>query len=160
MWSGKEYRAIRASCMSAFSASEMAPLTALHDRSDGFFRRQIEITTKDKPEDRIDDPHLVEKMVAEKERILLWCLEGLKRLVANDYRFTISQRTKDNIAAIIKDANNILSFFASEGYITFHEDSKAATNDLYAAYKEWCDDNAEDSCLDVKERHIKGLNKA
>ena len=37
-------------------------LTALHDRSDGFFRRQIVITTKDKPEGRVDDPYLVEKL--------------------------------------------------------------------------------------------------
>ena len=29
-------------------------LTALHDRSDGFFRRQIVITTKDKPEGRVE----------------------------------------------------------------------------------------------------------
>ena len=52
-------------------------LTALHDRSDGFFRRQIVITTKDKPEGRVDDPYLVEKLIAEKESIFLWCLEGL-----------------------------------------------------------------------------------
>ena len=120
-------------------------LTALHDRSDGFFRRQIVITTKDKPEGRVDDPYLVEKMIAEKEGIFLWCLEGLKRLVANDYRFTISERSKDNIDAIVKDANNILEFLASEGYLTFHEDSKAATSDLYMAYKEWCEDNAENA---------------
>ena len=124
-------------------------LTALHDRSDGFFRRQIVITTKDKPEGRVDDPYLVEKLIAEKESIFLWCLEGLKRLVANDYRFTISGRSKDNIDAIVKDANNILEFLASEGYLTFHEDSKAATCDLYAAYKEWCDDNA-DNALSMK----------
>lgn len=117
-------------------------LTALHDRSDGFFRRQIVITTKDKPEGRVDDPYLVEKLIAEKESIFLWCLEGPKRIVANDYRFTISGRSKDNIDAIVKDANNILEFLASEGYLTFHEDSKAATCNLYAAYKEWCDDKA------------------
>ena len=95
------------------------------------------ITTKDKPEGRVDDPYLVEKLIAEKESIFLWCLEGFKRLVANDYRFTISGRSKDNIDAIMKDANNILEFLASEGYLTFHEDSKAATSDLYAAYKEY-----------------------
>ncbi len=49
----------------------------------------------------------------------------------------------------MKDANNILEFLASEGYLTFHEDSKAATCDLYAAYKEWCDDNA-DNALSMK----------
>ena len=39
-------------------------LTALHDRSDGFFRRQIILTTKDKPADRFDDPFLAEKLIA------------------------------------------------------------------------------------------------
>ena len=47
-------------------------LKALYDRSDGFFRRQIILTTKKKPKDRIDDPFLSEKLVAEKEGIFLW----------------------------------------------------------------------------------------
>ncbi len=46
-------------------------LTALHDRSDGFFRRQIILTTRDKPADRFDDPFLAEKLIAEKEGIFL-----------------------------------------------------------------------------------------
>ena len=67
-------------------------LTSLYDHSDGFFRRQLILTTKDKPADRTDDPFLVEKMCAELEGILLWCLEGLHRLVQNDFRFTVSER--------------------------------------------------------------------
>ena len=69
-------------------------LTALHDRSDGFFRRQIILTTKDKPADRFDDPFLAEKLIAEKEGIFLWMLEGLRRLIANHYHSTISQRAR------------------------------------------------------------------
>ena len=47
-------------------------LTSLYDHSDGFFRRQLILTTKDKPADRTDDPFLVEKMCAELEGILSW----------------------------------------------------------------------------------------
>ena len=65
--------------------------------SDGFFRRQLILTTKDKPADRTDDPFLVEKMCAELEGILLWCLEGLHRLVQNDFRFTVSERAAANV---------------------------------------------------------------
>ncbi|MBQ9061494.1 MAG: DNA primase [Eubacterium sp.] len=118
-------------------------LTALHDRSDGFYRRQIVLTTKDKPIDRVDDPFLVEKIIAEREGILLWCLEGLKRLIANHYRFTISARAKENISTAVKNANNIIDFLASDGYLTFQKDSTASTKGLYEAYREWCDDNAE-----------------
>ena len=42
-------------------------LQSLYDRSVGFFRRQIILTTKDKPADRIDDPYIAEKMCAEAE---------------------------------------------------------------------------------------------
>ena len=40
-------------------------LQALYDRSDGFDRRQLVLTTKEKPVGRADDPDLAEKMKAE-----------------------------------------------------------------------------------------------
>jgi len=118
-------------------------LTALHDRSDGFFRRQIVLTTKDKPTDRVDDPYLSDKMMQEKEGIFLWMLEGLRRLLANNYRFTISDRARENIAAAVRDAVNVVDFLKSEGYIRLKADCETSTKNLYAAYKLWCDDNAE-----------------
>ena len=118
-------------------------LTALHDRSDGFFRRQIILTTRDKPADRFDDPFLAEKLIAEKEGIFLWMLDGMRRLIANHYHFTISQRAKDNISSAVRDANNILDFLDSEGYVAFKADYESSTKNLYAAYKRWCEDNAE-----------------
>ena len=118
-------------------------LTALHDRSDGFFRRQIILTTKDRPEDRADDPFLTEKLAAEKEGIFLWCLEGLNRLIANNYQFTISERAEANIRMIAKDANNVPEFLRSEGYLIYDPESGTSTKDLYEAYKDWCEDNAE-----------------
>ena len=65
-------------------------LTALHDRSDGFFRRQ-----------------------------------------------------RENISVVVREANNIVDFLSSAGYVQFKADSEAATRDLNAAYKVWCEDNAE-----------------
>ena len=118
-------------------------LTALHDRSDGFFRRQIVLTTKDKPPGRTDDPFLSEKLIAEREGIFLWCLDGLHRLLVNNYRFTVSDRARENISVVVREANNIVDFLVSAGYVRFKADSEAATRDLYAAYKVWCEDNAE-----------------
>ena len=51
-------------------------LQALYDRSDGFYRRQLVLTTRDKPADRVDDPDIAEKMAAEAEGIFLWAFEG------------------------------------------------------------------------------------
>ena len=72
-------------------------LSALHDRSYGFYRRQIILTVKDVPPDRVDDPYLIEKLQREADDIFLWCLEGLKRLLKNKYCFTISERAKKNL---------------------------------------------------------------
>ena len=74
-------------------------LVAAHDTSDGFWRRQILISVKDKPEGRADDPYLIDKLSEELSGILLWALEGLKRLLANQYRFTLSERARQNLAA-------------------------------------------------------------
>ena len=118
-------------------------LTALHDRTDGFYRRQIVITTRDKPTGRVDDPFLVEKMIAEKEGILLWCLEGLQRLIRNNYRFTISERARNNVSNAVRNSNNIIEFLASEGYVTLGAEGEASTKQIYDVYRNWCEDNAE-----------------
>ena len=116
-------------------------LTALHDQSDGFFRRQIVLTTKDRPADREDDPFLVEKLVAERDSIFLWCLEGLHRLIANNYRFTISLKTQENVETVRRSSNNVVEFLQSEGYIRFRADYEASSKSIYEAYKLWCEDN-------------------
>lgn len=110
-------------------------LQALHDRSVGFFRRQIILTTKEKDPNRKDDPYIAEKMTAEAEGIFLWALEGLHRLIANDFRFTLSQSALDNLNDAVSDGNNIIDFLASEGYIRFRADYEASSKNLYAVYK-------------------------
>ena len=120
-------------------------LQALHDRSVGFFRRQIILTTKEKDPNRKDDPYIAEKMAAEAEGIFLWALEGLHRLIANDFRFPLSQSALDNLNDAVSDGNNIIDFLASEGYIRFRADYEASSKNLYAVYKQWCDDNALNS---------------
>lgn len=117
-------------------------LKALYDRSDGFFRRQIILTTRRREKDRVDDPYLSEKLTEEKEGIFLWCLEGLKRLIAHDYRFTISQRTKENMEEAVQEGNHIVEFMASEDYIRLKADSEVNTKDLYSVYRLWCEDNS------------------
>ena len=116
-------------------------LTALHDQSDGFFRRQIVLTTKDRPTGRVDDPFLAEKLIQESEGIFLWCLEGLHRLLANNYSFTISGQAKENVETVKRSSNNVIEFLQSEGYIRFKADSEASSKAIYEAYKLWCEDN-------------------
>ena len=118
-------------------------LTALHDKSDGFFRRQIVLTTKDRPAGRADDPFLVDKLLREKEGIFLWCLEGLHRLIGNNYQFSISGKARENMETVKRSSNNVIEFLQSEGYIRFRADSEASSKAIYEAYTRWCDDNAQ-----------------
>ena len=117
-------------------------LQALYDRSDGFYRRQLVLTTKEKPMDRADDPDLAEKMKAEAEGIFLWAFEGLQRLVANNFKFTESDRIRENREAVKRDNNNIFDFMESEGYIRRKADASISSKDFYEIYRMWCEENS------------------
>lgn len=113
-------------------------LSSSNDNTEGFFRRQIIITTLPKSENRTDDPFLVEKMIAEKEGILLWSLEGLKRLTANNFRFTISERTVENLRNSMEDSCNVMSFLKDTQFVKFDASLECSTADLYSGYFHWC----------------------
>lgn len=117
-------------------------LQALYDRSDGFYRRQLVLTTKEKPAGRMDDPDLAEKMKAEVEGIFLWAFEGLQRLVGNKFKFTESERTKANRESVKRDNNNIFDFVESEGYIRLKADASISSKELYEIYRMWCEENS------------------
>lgn len=116
-------------------------LRALHDRSYGFFRRQIILTTKPRPKDREDNPLLARELERELEGILLWCIEGAQRLLEQDFCFTISQRANTNLQEAIREGNNTVDFLQSEGYIRLDPGAQISTRQLYSLYTDWCNDN-------------------
>ena len=117
-------------------------LQALYDHSDGFYRRQLVLTTKEKPVGRADDPDLAEKMKAEAEGIFLWAFEGLQRLVSNNFKFTESDRIRQNREAVKRDNNNVFDFMESEGYIRRKADASISSKDFYEVYRMWCEENS------------------
>ena len=117
-------------------------LKALYDRSEGFFRRQIILTAKPKRPDRVDDTDLADSLIRERDSIFLWCLEGLHRLMGNNYHFTISDQARENMENTVSDGNNVVDFMRSEGYITLRADAEVSSKELYLLYKLWCEDNA------------------
>ena len=137
---GKQsYQGWMFSRLMAFSNGD---LQALYDRSDGFYRRQLVLTTREKPADRVDDPDLAEKMKAEAQGILLWAFEGLQRLAANNFKFTESDRIKANRESVKRDNNNIFDFMESVGYIRLKADSSISSKELYEIYVMWCEENS------------------
>lgn len=124
-----------------FLAFGNATLQALHDRSDGFFRRQIILSAKPRDPGRVDDPFLGKKLAAERDAIFLWALTGLYRLRDRNYRFTISEKTRQNIRDAMAEGNNLLDFLRSEGYFRFDPEGTVSARALYEVYRDWCDDN-------------------
>lgn len=116
-------------------------LRALHDRSHGFFRRQIILSAKPRPETRQDDPFLALKLCQELEGILLWAIEGLERLIMNDMCFTISPGAEANLKIAVSEGNNTVDFMASQGYIRLDPLGVISSRSLYRIYSDWCEDN-------------------
>lgn len=125
-----------------FMAFGNGSLQALHDRSHGFFRRQIILEAKERSPGRKDIPFLGFSLAEEREGILLWCIEGLERLIINDFRFTQSKRARENLLRSMLQANNMVEFLRSEGYIRFDPQGECTSRKLYEVYCAWCQDNA------------------
>ena len=117
-------------------------LQALYDKSDGFYRRQLILTTLDKPRDRKDDPNLKNKLIKEREGIFLWAMEGLKRLRLNGWKFSESPKSRTaRLLAQVED-NNLIAFLRSQGYIRFDPEASISSRELYGIYTLWCEENA------------------
>lgn len=129
---------------------------ALYDHSDGFARRLIILTTKPKPKDRVDDPFISEKFIAEKEKIFCWMLDGLRRLIRNKFRFTLSEKARNNVEEIMRSNCNVIDFLEDKNYIVFEPDARVSSKRLYEMYSSWCELNG----LEALERNtfIKCLN--
>ena len=72
-----------------------------------------------------------DKLIRETEGIVLWCLEGLHRLVRNGFEFSISDRAKKNLKDLMENENNIISFLNSSGYVRREEGTYASSRQLY-----------------------------
>jgi len=121
-------------------------LTSLYDSSDGFYRRQIVLEALPKPADREDDPYLIDRLKEELPGIFLWCIEGLKRLIDANYRFTISERAARRMRELRTEQDTVQSFLDSSGYIRLTDEGRTASAGLYDCYRRWCQDN---SCREV-----------
>jgi putative DNA primase/helicase len=92
---------------------------------------------KSVPEDK-RDLNLLDKFHAESEGILLFAIEGLKRLINNHFNFSETQNTKEELKRYRIDSNSVLSFVEELCEIT--PLGEIARNELYLSYKTYCYD--------------------
>ena len=100
---------------------------ALYDRTEGLGRRLIILTTKPVPKDRKTDRYIAEKMIEEKDRIFRWMFEGLQRLIANNFCFTISDKAKENVSDMMSDNCNVIDFLKETSLVSFGADKQISS---------------------------------
>lgn len=109
---------------------------ALYDKTEGFSRRMIILSTKPKSPDRVDNPFIADDFRKERAQIFHWFYDGLRRLVDNNFRFTLSQKTLDNRRASMSDNCNIIDFLADD-WVGFAPSGYVASVHLYQTYCSW-----------------------
>ena len=98
------------------------------------------------------DPNIEAKLIEELPGILAWCIEGLKRLVANNYQFTKSIEAEKLMLEFRKDTTPVYAFIdecISESQARMPE--RISTNELYSAYNRWLEVNGIRGILGKRE---------
>jgi len=110
-----------------------------NDRSEAFYKRLILFRFANHIPDDKQDSDLEEKLMLEADGITAWALVGLKRLMANKYKFGLTENTSRELQAYKMDNSVVLTFVHDCCQI----DAKAAVVrvDLYNAFKEYLADN-------------------
>lgn len=106
------------------------------DNSEGFYRRLIIIKFKRSVPEQDCDPNLLDKLRGEADGIFMFALEGLKRLMRNNYRFSETQANMDELQRYREDSDSVLSFVRDNceqgpAYVS-------GSTELFKAYKAYC----------------------
>lgn len=111
----------------------------LGDKSEGFYRRLILIRFDHAVPEDIKDPNLLEKLRNEADGIFLFALEGLRRLIGNNYKFSVTERNNRELEQYREESDNVLSFVGE--CCELGEGFDYGSTELYNAYKGFCDDS-------------------
>ncbi|GHV27019.1 hypothetical protein FACS18948_3700 [Clostridia bacterium] len=118
------------------------------DRSEGFYRRLLILRFNNAiPLDQ-RDPNLREKLAAEQNGILLWALEGLKRLITQSFQFSETQTTQVELKRYRVECNSALSFV--EDCCTIDAEAESPREDIFNAYREYSKKNGLMSMSQIK----------
>ncbi|HHD2592008.1 TPA: phage/plasmid primase, P4 family [Clostridium perfringens] len=106
------------------------------DRTEGFYRRLIIVPFNRQIDKSKIDKSLKYKFQREKEGILNWALEGLKRLYENNFEFSENELTDGVKKEYKRENNNVISFV--EECCELDGLFSCSRIELYESYKEFC----------------------
>lgn len=121
-------------------ASANFMLSSLYDDSNGFFRRLHPILVKPKSPDRKVINKFYDLILEqEREQIFKWALIGLRRVMANGWKITWSERSRNYMKATKSNAVHFEDFFNETCCVEVNTDTTIA--ELTKLYRKWCAEN-------------------
>jgi P4 family phage/plasmid primase-like protien len=120
-------------CRLVFVANALPPTT---DHSDAFYNRLKIINFPESIIEGAQDKRLIFKLKSELPGIINWALEGLERLIENNYRFTEDREKKDEYKEY---SNNVLQFVKE--HCEWDLEAEEGSSDIYNLYKFFCKEN-------------------
>jgi putative DNA primase/helicase len=111
----------------------------ISDKAHGFSRKVIVLNFSRRFTPKEMDRSLIDKLIAEREGILAWMLEGAKRLLQNG-GFTIGQGIEQATHNFMASMNPVLAFL--EERCCQGPECKVPAPMLFAEYKAWSADSA------------------
>lgn len=120
------------------------------DKGDHLFERLLLIPCLHTVPEKERDVEMINKMFSERSAIFNWALEGLKRMMANNYHFTECEAVNNTVTDFRKKVDTVQRFLNESGYIITH-DRRDTINakELFEKYKEWADDEENEVSLPI-----------
>lgn len=113
------------------------------DQSYGHHRRTLIIPFNYTVPTNKQDPYLSDKLAKETSGIFNWILEGTRRIIRQEGKFSKSPEIVRAVEASRIESSTVLIFLDEQGYDKDGEPcpEKSAVADVYNRYKEYCGDN-------------------
>ena len=119
----------------------------INDFSDGLFRRIQLITWDTQFDGKNGNPEPIpdlEKLIAENEMddFIIWCLQGLQRLIKNKWKFTVADEVEQALDEWKNSADKVRLFLSEHNYQYDNEQKKfTSKKKLFDFFNQWADDN-------------------
>lgn len=113
-------------------------IESVDDLSEGWFRRFKFIKCKDKGQ-RVDDVHLINRMYQELDGIFMWCIEGLEKLIADNWILGDTASSRACNMEMRSELWVVDNFMASQ--LEFGEGYEIYSKTLTDKYIEYCINN-------------------
>jgi len=110
----------------------MNTLPDTDDTSHGFFRKVLIVPFNRIFSEDVKNPNLKDELIVELPGILNWALEGAKRLIANNYRFSPSD-VVEKAAKDYKAEQNPVELFYKEG-LAYNPGARIPRKSVHSAY--------------------------